>query len=395
MPNIFYVQAGGIMAQPPEHTKLLSAIEFEAALKRATRAFQAKLNTVRPASSQASNTEPVVPPRSLFAMSESMPAAGTPLRAPTYNNHHAPTTHTCTVYTDTPTDEFEVGYIQPYGLAPPPKRKRKRAPDWSQPGQRNGERIWNVYGVKGSREQDTAIRMLESELPAAFREDLTFLKADFQRLIDMGYDPRDATSDYMRRPANKKLPRKTAMVGSRRRLASPQVFVTEHVAPPHSGSILFAMSESVGVRLDQPAAALPPLQFHDLTDYCVPYCLFNLVPLSDEAREHIMTGLGAFSGKRCDVEHLLYRRKKDCGWSVENLRRPKIATMGALYAYTQTKQARRRKFMVMFGTHAVGIDVKRGYVFDPAETHALPLTLASLVACGMGEDELDVWVVLG
>jgi len=70
-------------------------------------------------------------------------------------------------------------------------------------------------------------------------------------------------------------------------------------------------------------------------------------------------------------------------------------TPSALYAYTQTKQARRGKFMVMFGTHAVGIDVKRGCVFDPAETHALPLTLyiASVVACGMDDYELDVWWV--
>jgi hypothetical protein len=51
--------------------------------------------------------------------------------------------------------------------------------------------------------------------------------------------------------------------------------------------------------------------------------------------------------------------------------------------------------MVVFGTHAVGIDVNRGCVFDPAETSALPLTLATLVACGMGDDELDVWIVLG
>ena len=95
------------------------------------------------------------------------------------------------------------------------------------------------------------------------------------------------------------------------------------------------------------------------------------------------------------MKHLLHRRKRGCGWSVENLRRPKIVTPSALYAYTQTKQARRGKFMVMFGTHAVGIDVKRGCVFDPAVTNALPLTLASLVACGMSEDELNVWVVLG
>jgi len=156
---------------------------------------------------------------------------------------------------------------------------------------------------------------------------------------------------------------------------------------------LFAMSESVGVRLDQPDTTLPLLQFHDLKHYCVPYSLFNLVPLSEEEREHILTDLGG--GFRCDVKHLKHLRKKGCGWSVENLRRPKIVTPGALYAYTQTKQARSRKFMVMFGTHAVGIDVKRGCVFDPAETRALPLTLASLVACGMGDDELDVLTVLG
>ena len=146
--------------------------------------------------------------------------------------------------------------------------------------------------------------------------------------------------------------------------------------------------------LDQPAASLPPLQFHDPAHYCVPYSLFNLVPLSDEEREHILTDLGAGRGKRCDVKQLKQRREKGCGWSVVNLKRPKIVTPSALYAYTQTKQARRRKFMVVYGTHAVGIDVKRGCVFDPAVTNALPLTLASLVACGMGEDELDVWVVL-
>ena len=156
------------------------------------------------------------------------------------------------------------------------------------------------------------------------------------------------------------------------------------------------MSESIGgVGLDKPAASLPPLQFRDLTHYCVPYSLFNLVPLSHEEREHILTNLGAGSGKYCDVKHLQRRRRKGCGWSLENLKRPKIVTLDALCAYTQTKQARRAKLMVMFGTHAVGIYVKRGCVFDPAVTNALPLTLASLVACGMSEDELNVWVVLG
>jgi len=338
-----------------------------------------------------------------------------------------------------------VGYIQPYGLAAN-RPKRKRASDWSKPGPRkaHGERIWNVYGVKGSWEQDHPVRRLESELPAALREDLTFLKADFQRLLDMGYDPHYATSAYMRRPAYRQLPRKTAMGGSRRvplpqafdtnpvvpphsgsslfamsesvelvldqpaaslprktvmggsrRVPLPQAFDTNPVVPPQSGSSLFAMSEPVGMVLDQPAASLPPLQFHDPAHYCVPYSLFNLVPLSDEEREHILTDLGAGRGKRCDVKQLKQRREKGCGWSVVNLKRPKIVTPSALYAYTQTKQARRRKFMVVYGTHAVGIDVKRGCVFDPAVTNALPLTLASLVACGMGEDELDVWVVLG
>ena len=170
---------------------------------------------------------------------------------------------------------------------------------------------------------------MESELPAALREDLTFLKAEFQRLLDMGYDPRGATSEYMSRPANKKLPRKTALFGSRRRPAS-QAFVIDPDVPLHGGSILFAMSESVGVRLDQPDTTLPLLQFHDLKHYCVPYSLFNLVPLSEEEREHILTDLGG--GFRCDVKHLKHLRKKGCGWSVENLRRPKIVTPGALYA---------------------------------------------------------------
>jgi hypothetical protein len=261
----------------------------------------------------------------------------------------------------------------------------------------DGERIWNVYPVKGTPEQDNPVRMLESELPAAFREDLTFLKTDFQRLLDMGYGPGGAmTSAYAERPPHWKLPRKTALVGSRRPVS--QISVIGPVVPPHSGSNEFAMSESDGVgrrASDQSAASLPPLKFHDPEYNCVPYSLFNLVPLSDEEREHILAELGVGRGKRCDVKHLQQRRKKGCGWSVENLRRPKIETLGALYAYTLTKQARRGKFMVMFGTHAVGIDVKRGCVFDPAVTNALPLTLASLVACGMGGAELDVWMVLG
>jgi hypothetical protein len=172
--------------------------------------------------------------------------------------------------------------------------------------------------------------MLESELPAALREDLAFLETEFQRLLDMGYDPFGATRAYMRLPANKKLPRKTALVGNRRRPA-PQALVIGPVVPPYGGSSLFAMSGSVGVRLDQPAASLlPPLQFHDRAYYCVPYSLFNLVPLSEEEREHILADLGGDRGKRCDVKHLQRRRKKGCGWSVENLRRQDCDTERAV-----------------------------------------------------------------
>ena len=101
----------------------------------------------------------------------------------------------------------------------------------------------------------------------------------------------------------------------------------------------------------------------------MPLSLFCIFHYSKKARESILSDLPSCG--RCSMKDLARVVRKPVLIIIRDITLEKMITF----------KGEEKKFLVMDHSHCIGVDCKKGLIYDCEEKYALPLSLDSFVRC--------------